>query len=119
MVDSAEETNRKPVRSNIMSSIKSLAETASGEDSILFFFSGHGIEKDEKSYLLPSDSRLNVLDDTAIYIAWIRDTLLASNARVKIVILDACHAGALIGKAESGRMTKAFQQSIFPPPDAD
>lgn len=117
MVDNAEDASKKPVRSNIMSSIKSLAETASGEDSILFFFSGHGIEKDGKSYLLPSDSRLNVLGDTAVSIDWIRKTLLASNARVKIIILDACHAGALIGKAESGRMTKAFQESIFPAPE--
>jgi hypothetical protein len=117
IVDTAEEANMKPVRSNIMSSIKSLAETASGEDSILFFFSGHGIERDGKSYVLPSDSRLNVLEETAVSIGWIREILETSNARVKVIILDACHAGALIGKAESGRMTKAFQESIFPAPE--
>lgn len=117
MVDDAEEANKKPVRSNIMSSIKSLAETVSGEDSVLFFFSGHGIERDGKSYLLSSDSRLNVLDDTAVSVGWVRKTLEASNARVKIIILDACHAGALIGKAESGRMTRAFKESIFPAPE--
>jgi len=117
MVDNVDEDNKRPIRSNIMSSFRTLADTASGEDSVLFFFSGHGIEKDGKSYLLSSDSRLNVLDDTSISISWIRETLEASNARIKIIIIDACHAGALIGKAESGRMTKAFHESIFPAPE--
>jgi len=107
----------KPNRSNIMSSITALSRTASAEDSILFYFSGHGIEERKKSYLLPLDSRINVLKDTAIPIEWIKKILMDSNARAKIIILDACHAGAIIGKAESGRMTQSFHETIFPAPE--
>ena len=116
LIDDNQE-REKPSRSDIMSAITSLSRSASSEDSILFYFSGHGIEEEGKSYLLPFDSRVNVLKDTAISIEWTKKTLMDSNARAKIVILDACHAGALIGKAESGRMTKSFHESIFPAPE--
>ena len=39
-----------------------------------------------------------------------------SKARAKVLILDACHSGAIKGKAESGRMTKGLHDSIFPAP---
>jgi hypothetical protein len=114
LVDDPDETN-KPIRSNLMSAVKSLSECASDKDSILFYFSGHGIEQEGKSYLLPMDSRINVLGDTAIPITWIKETLAKSNARAKILILDACHAGALLGKAGSGQMTKGFNDTLFSP----
>lgn len=116
MVDDSQNID-VPNRSNLMSAVKSLTETASGRDVILFFFSGHGIEQNRKSYLLSSDSRINVLDETAVPIEWIKDHMIKSNARAKILILDACHAGALIGKSESGRMTKEFGETIFSPPE--
>ena len=114
MVDDSDEIH-KPNRSNLMSAIKSLTETASEKDVVILFFSGHGIEQDGKNYLLPLDSRINVLNETAVPIEWIKNLMVASDARVKILILDACHAGAIIGKSESGRMTKEFSEVIFSP----
>jgi len=114
MTDRSRKTHLKPIRSNLMSSITSLSQTAKPDDYILFFFSGHGIEENEKSYLLPSDARINVLRDTAVSIDWIKTTLQASKAHSKVLILDACHAGAMKGKSESGRMTKGLHDSLFP-----
>jgi hypothetical protein len=105
----------KPLRSNLLSAIQTLAHTADSADYLLFFFSGHGIEKDGKSYLLPSDSRINVLCDTAIPIDWVKSTLAESKAKAKVLILDACHAGVMKGKSESGMMTKGFLDSISSP----
>lgn len=115
MTDNSED-RLKPIRSNLMSSIKSLSKTAKSNDYLLFFFSGHGIEENEKSYLLPADARINVLGDTAISIDWIKETMKKSKARAKVLILDSCHSGAIKGKAESGRMTKGLHDSIFPAP---
>lgn len=108
------EGSLEPTRSNLLSSIKSLSGTAKPSDYVLLFFSGHGIEEEGKSYLLPSDARINVLRDTAVSIDWIKKTLQTSKARAKVLILDACHAGAMKGKAESGRMTKGLQDALFP-----
>lgn len=98
-----------------MSNITSLAKSASSEDSILFYFSGHGIETDGETFLLAKDTSANVCGETAIPIKWITEKLASSNARAKIMLLDACHSGAIVGKAESGLMSKSFYDSIFPP----
>lgn len=116
MMDDSKEDRFKPIRSNLMSSIKSLSKIAKSDDYLLFFFSGHGMEENGKSYLLPADARINVLGDTAISIDWIKERMKKSKARVKVMILDSCHSGAIRGKAESGRMTKALHDSIFPAP---
>ena len=101
-----------PTRSNIMSRVSSVAKMAESEDSILFAFSGHGMEENGMSYLLPADAGTGVLAETAIGIKWIKETLGHASARAKIMILDACHAGAMKGRAEAGRMTEKFSSEI-------
>ena len=60
MVDDSKEDRFKPIRSNLMSSIKSLSKIAKSDDYLLFFFSGHGMEENGKSYLLPADASARV-----------------------------------------------------------
>lgn len=115
--DEDSKTVSTPTRSNIMSQISSLASMATTKDNLLLYFSGHGIEHNNGCYLLPQDARYNILDESAISLEWMTNVLISSNARVKIVILDACHSGAIKGKAGSGFMTKGFQKAIFPPPE--
>lgn len=114
MMDKGRKKDMKPTRSDLMSQMESLSRTATRSDYLLFFFSGHGIEEDGKSYLCLSDARCNVLRNTAVSVDWIRAKLKASKAHSKVLILDACHAGAMKGKAESGRMTKGLQDSFSP-----
>ena len=117
MIDETPQPELSPIRSNIMSQASSLSSIATTKDQLLLYFSGHGVEKKGKSFLLPQDARYNILNETAISIKWLKETLISSNARVKILILDACHSGAIKGKAVSGYMTKGFQESIFPAPE--
>lgn len=107
----------KPQRNNIISKLANMARSADPEDSILFYFSGHGYEKNEKSYLLCSDSYSNTLEETAIPTEQIRGIMEGSLARVKILIIDACHSGAIKGVKDSGVMTKSFFETFFPAPE--
>ncbi len=106
------ERDNLPTRNNIISCVSSLVRTAESADTILFAFSGHGMEEDGSSYLLPADARSGVLAETAISVRWIKERLGQASAIAKIMILDACHAGAMIGKSESGRMTQGFSSEI-------
>lgn len=119
MTDRSRRKNEKPTRSNLMSQVTMLSRMANPDDYILFFFSGHGMYHEEtgKSYLLPADASLSVLADTAVSIGWIKKTMGKSKARAKVMILDACHTGAIKGKAESGLMTKGLHDAIFPAPE--
>jgi uncharacterized caspase-like protein len=101
------EKNDEPNRSNIMSMLRLIANSAGPNDTLLFYFAGHGIEKDGKSYILPADSKMNILDETAISIDWIKNTLNESSAKQRILVLDSCYSGSKLGRM-AGRMTEAF-----------
>ena len=113
VTNDSEDKTLLPMKSNIMASVKTMSKSASNEDSILFFFSGHGVEREGRAYLLPYESRTNVISDTALPIDWIKQTMAESDARGKVIVLDACHAGLQLGKTTPEPMTKAFEEAIF------
>lgn len=101
-----------PTRANILSTLASIAQAAGERDSLLFYFSGHGIAHEGESYLLPRDARLAALRHTAIAMRDLRELLDHSPARARVIVLDACHAGAAMGKA-APTMTPEFIQRVF------
>lgn len=113
----SDENAEKPTRNNILSKLTTMSRTANPEDSILFYFSGHGHEDGGKPFLLGSDSYRNTIENTALPNELIRKAMESSLARVKIIIIDACHSGAIKGVKDSGIMTKSFFDSFFPPPE--
>lgn len=64
-----------------------------GQTRVFFYFSGHGMPKNGKALLLPSDTRPEIADITG----YSRDTLLTQlaslGAKKTTVILDACFSG--------------------------
>jgi hypothetical protein len=101
-----------PTRANILAALATTALAAEEEDILLFYFSGHGIADNGESYLIPCDARRSALKHTAIAMQDIRELFSQSSARAKVIILDACHSGADIGKASSV-MTPEFIQRVF------
>lgn len=108
-----ENIKNQPTRSNIMSLTHLLATNSRANDTILFYFAGHGFEKNGINYLLPSDSRLNILSDSAIPLKWLKDTLGLSPARKKFMVIDACHSGSLLGRSCSYPMSESFYEKMF------
>jgi hypothetical protein len=101
-----------PTRANILSELSSVGQAADEGDLVLFYFSGHGIAEGGESYLLPRDARLAALKHTSIAMQDVREILDSSPARAKVILLDACHSGAAIGKA-GPTMTPEFIQRVF------
>jgi hypothetical protein len=65
------------------------------EDTVLLFFSGHGLlGPEETMYLAPRDIKLNAVKDTALPAAELREQLRTCRAGTKLLLLDACHSGA-------------------------
>lgn len=101
-----------PTRSNILGELSLVAESCQEDDLLLFYFSGHGVAEAGESYLLPRDARIAALKHTGISMCSVRELMDASAARAKVIILDACHSGAAIGKAETV-MTEEFIRRVF------
>lgn len=107
-----EDSKLMPTRSNIMFQINQITKFAEESNTILFNFSGHGMEEDGASYLLPADAKIGILRETAISLQWIKEKLSQSHAKAKIIILDSCHAGARLDKSTMGSMTQKFSEEI-------
>jgi tetratricopeptide (TPR) repeat protein len=60
----------------------------------LFYFAGHGVQFEDENYLVPIDASVEFEDDIARYCFPVQRMVLSnmerSNARMNIVILDAC-----------------------------
>lgn len=75
---------------NIIMAMRDIYLRADENDVVLFYFSGHGLQG---SFLpVDYDGFENKLEHHEI-----RDALLATRARHKLVIADACHSGSLSG----------------------
>jgi len=85
---------------NIIMAMREVYQRADENDVILFYFSGHGLP----GAFLPVDydGMTNRLEHYQL-----RDELLASRAKHKLVIADACHSGSLGGR-DSAQNAIAF-----------
>ena len=69
----------------------------SPDDFLLFYFSGHGAkDAPGRFYLTAVDTHTQYLRSTGISASFIHDVTQGSRARQKIMLLDACCAGAIV-----------------------
>lgn len=96
----------------ILSQISELVERADDGDSILFFFAGHGISIDSKTYLvLPDTARFNE-QNTALKLSDVT-YYLSKNKRLNIRIFDCCHSGEDSRSAETEMETQEFMRTVL------
>lgn len=93
--DDIHEDAQEPLRSDILAAISDMCTRATEEDSILFFFAGHGTRDARDSYLLTQEFRTTVVAETSIPMNTINEHFHQSNARFKMRFFDACHAGRI------------------------
>ena len=89
-------SEKKPTQRNIFKGFAFVREHALKEDTLFFFFSGHGVEVNGRSYLLPCDADTEIIDRTAISLRDINEELSRTKAARQVVILDACHSGGAL-----------------------
>ena len=93
--DGTHEKARMPARSDILAAIAAMSAKATEEDSILFFFAGHGTRDTRDSYLLTQEFRKAVIAETSIPMDMINGHMRQSHARFVMRFFDACHSGRL------------------------
>ena len=79
-----------PTRGNILNQITRILEFSQPGDTVLFHFSGHGVQgEDGHDYLLPMDSGLRP-EDNGIALSYIEKRFQDDDATVKLAFIDAC-----------------------------
>lgn len=89
---------------------------ALAQDSVgLFYYSGHGVQVNGRSYLIPIGAKISSAADvelTSIDLRYVLDELAAAGNRVNIVILDACRDNPFI---EALEILPGLARPIAPP----
>lgn len=88
--------DRQVTVDNLYKQIDKLASSSTEHDITLFYFSGHGIKRDNKYYLAPSG--LHQIDDIS-YLGIETEQLITHLKQIKglkIIAVDACYSGFLL-----------------------
>lgn len=77
---------------DILSKITEIINKSENEDTILFYFAGHGLLFNNNAYLLLPDTKKSNIENTAISLTKLNNCL-SKNNRCNFRIFDACNSG--------------------------
>lgn len=80
--------------------IEAFGRRAEGADSVLVYYSGHGMELRGENYLIPVDAR-RAAPHESVPIAYALEAV-AGARRLSVIVLDACRTNTLDGVEKSG-----------------
>jgi hypothetical protein len=98
----AEESGEnEPLLVNIVTALRDMAGELRQEDLFLFFFAGHGVEKDGHGYLLARDSLQAFPEHGSLSLELLRKTFERLSVGKRILLLDACRNSPDAGRADA------------------
>lgn len=92
LVDGEEQ---RPSRGTILKEVMSFARNARSSDRLFFYFSGHGHRIGDELYLVPEDAYSDSEPTAMVSFKQIIDILSASQAKQKLLLIDACYSGTI------------------------
>lgn len=113
LTDDIDDTQKLPYKVNILKALTNIGKATEPDDVLVFYYSGHGDEDENQSYLVARDGHLPVLKDTAVPMARVKEIMESAPARSKVIVLDACHSGARIGAKGPKPMSAEFKRRVF------
>lgn len=119
----AAEDPRHPSDTNILVALERLAEKVGPDDTFLFYFSGHGFQKDGETYLgaVNADPRTGAtLKRSTVPVQELQAIMGRFRARQVIFIIDACRNDPEKGKGDgpnlrTGELTKTIVAAASQP----
>jgi formylglycine-generating enzyme required for sulfatase activity/regulator of sirC expression with transglutaminase-like and TPR domain len=108
-----QKASRQPTRRNILKYLSNLKGLVPKDGLFLISFSGHGIERDGRAFLIPYDATYTddprLLEETAISADVIKRDIKESGVSQVLILLDACRNDPAGGKADSiNPLTEAY-----------
>lgn len=109
--------DRQPTKSNILRRLSLVRNSMPQDGLLLLAFSGHGIERNGKPYLLPQDAQihgdLTLLEDTALPVELLRERIRQSGVGQVLILLDACRNDPSTGRsAIPNPLTTGFARAL-------
>lgn len=110
-------SERRPTRGNILRRLSNLRTIVPKDGLFLVSFAGHGIERDRRAYLLPTDAQVNgdlaLLEETAINADVIRNWIRQTGIGQVVMIIDACRNNPSEGRGDASKpLTEAYTRGF-------
>lgn len=117
LLTSNRSTDWQPTRGNILRKLSNIASVVPKDGLLLFSFAGHGIERNEQAFLLPSDAQVsddvNLLEQTAINVVQIKDWVRKTGVGQVLLLLDACRNDPSAGRAAADNpLSKTYMRGF-------
>lgn len=91
-----EPAERQPTRTNILKRLSNLAGLVPKDGLLLISFAGHGIERQGRGFLIPSDATLTedlgLLEETAVSVNHLKQRIKETGVQQVMILLDACRS---------------------------
>jgi WD40 repeat protein/uncharacterized caspase-like protein len=89
--------SQPPSSENVRTSLRTITQGAQPQDTVLFYFSGHGVlDLDtQQTYLCLAQTRKDQLAQTGLPVQALLEALANCTAHQQLVWLDACHSGGM------------------------
>ncbi|MBI2300186.1 MAG: caspase family protein [Armatimonadetes bacterium] len=115
LTSDAKDISQQPRRSTILRVLQKVRERCDTEDTVLFFFSGHGMEKDGQAFLLTLEANRELLAETALPMSMVNSIAAGFLARSTLFVIDACRNDPDAGRANAdASMGDAFVKGVRP-----
>ena len=117
LLASDQPAERRPTRSNILVRLANLSKLVPADGLLLISFAGHGMERENQVFLLPSDAKMSnnvrVLQQTALNVTDIRDWIKEMGVKQVLMLLDACRNDPSASRsAGNNAMTEGMRRSF-------
>lgn len=92
-------------RDDMGTTLETFIQSVARDDTVVFFYAGHGIQADGHNYLLATDARLRSSYDVgynSINVGNFLKRLDRSRAKVIIIFLNACRNNPFLSKVRGG-----------------
>jgi uncharacterized caspase-like protein len=96
-------------RAQFLSSFQDFAGTLGGDDFVLFYYAGHGLQIGGENYLFPVDARIDDETDARLRLVPLNALLadLSRTTHTRIIILDACRNNPFSEQIAQAQRTRA------------
>lgn len=116
LLASNQPVERQPTRGNILRRLSNLASVVPKDGLLLVSFAGHGMEREGRAFLLPSDAQVSgdvdLLEQTAINVQQVRERVKKTGVGQVLLILDACRNDP-VGRADAPNpLTPTYTRSF-------
>ena len=113
-------TAEKPTLATVEASLEQMVTQARSQDTILFYFSGHGFQdaKQQQAVLCLSDTQKDDLLSTGLSLQKLLNAFGRCAARQQLVWLDACHSGKMTLRGTSDANSSADSTATLENPTA-